>query len=172
MKARFIAACLLAALSVESRAFAQGPTEGQLSRELARIVREDSQFTIFDHIDTRVEGSTVFLDGKVTTSRKKADIEQKAARLEGVSDVRTTIAVLPGSAADNELRRRVARAIYGNPAFWSYAAMSNPPIHIIVERGRVTLLGTVNTHGERTMARSLASGAADVAVTDELIVNR
>ena len=37
---------------------------------------------------------------------------------------------------DDELRYRVARAIYGNPSFWNYAAMANPPIHIIVENGR------------------------------------
>jgi hyperosmotically inducible periplasmic protein len=172
MKVRSIAACVLAALAVASSAFAQPPSEGQLSRDVARIVREDSQFTIFDHIDTRVEGSTVFLDGKVTSSRKKAEIERKAARLDGVTDVRTAITVLPGSPADDELRRRVARAIYSNPAFWSYAAMPNPPIHIIVERGHVTLCGAVNTQTERTMARSLATGLGEVRVTEKLIVNR
>ena len=39
------------------------------------------------------------------------------------------------------------------PRFWSYAAMSSPPIHIIVERGHVTLSGTVSSNVERTMAR-------------------
>jgi osmotically-inducible protein OsmY len=171
MKVR-VAASVLAVLSVTSVTSGQPPSEGQLSRDVARIVREDPRVTIFDHIDTRVQGSTVFLDGKVTTARKKNDIERKASSLEGVTEVRNAITVLPGSAADDELRRRVAKAIYGNPAFWSYAAMSNPPIHIIVEHGRVTLVGTVNTQAERAIARSLAAGAGDVVVTDELIVSR
>ena len=47
--------------------------------------------------------------------------------------------MLPVSQFDDELRFRIARAIYGNSAFWNYAAMANPPIHIVVNRGRVTL---------------------------------
>lgn len=172
MEVRSIAACLVIAVTAAASAFAQAPTEGRLSQEVARIVREDPQFTIFDHIDSRVEGSTVFLGGRVTTPRKKADVERKAARLDGVTELRTAITVLPTSAADDELRRRVARAIYGNPTFWSYAALSNPPIHIIVEHGRVTLCGSVNTQTERTMARSLATGLGEVVVVDELMVNR
>jgi osmotically-inducible protein OsmY len=66
----------------------------------------------------------------------------------------------------------VAKAIYGNPSFWSYAAMSSPPIHIIVERGHVTLKGTVGTQVERTMARSLASGLGERSLVNELTTAR
>jgi hyperosmotically inducible periplasmic protein len=172
MKVRIIAACLLAALAARSPSFAQGVSEGRLSQAVARIVRGDPQVTIFDHVDFHVEGSTVTLDGQVTTPAKRAALERNVAALDGVTEVRNTITVLPPVPSDNDLRQRLARAIYGNPAFWSYAALSNPPIHIIVERGRVTLRGCVNTQGERTMARSLASSLAEGAVMDELVVNR
>jgi osmotically-inducible protein OsmY len=35
--------------------------------------------------------------------------------------------------------------------------MANPPIHIVVERGRVTLTGVVNSEVDRMLARSLAA---------------
>jgi len=69
---------------------------------------------------------------------------------------------------DDELRSRIARAIYGNPSFWNYAAMAHPPIHIIVERGHVTLTGVVNSNVERMLARSLASGLGELSVTNAL----
>jgi hyperosmotically inducible protein len=36
--------------------------------------------------------------------------------------------------------------------------MANPPVHIVVEHGRVTLTGVVQSEVERTLARSLATG--------------
>jgi hyperosmotically inducible protein len=94
------------------------------------------------------------------------------SRLEGVRDVRNQIAVLPASPFDDELRYRAARAIYSNPAFWSYASMPKPPIHIIVEHGRVTLRGVVASEVERALARSLATGIGEVSVTSELRTDR
>jgi osmotically-inducible protein OsmY len=76
--------------------------------------------------------------------------------------------VLPVVPEDDDLRRRVAKAIYGNPSFWTYAAMASPPIHIIVERGHVTLKGTVGTQVERSMARSLATGLGERSISNEL----
>ena len=36
--------------------------------------------------------------------------------------------------------------------------MANPPIRVVVNRGRVTLEGVVQSNVERMLARSLASG--------------
>jgi hyperosmotically inducible protein len=79
------------------------------------------------------------------------------AKIDGVRSVRNEIADLPVSQFDDELRYRIARAIYGNSNFWNYAIMPNPPIHIIVEHGRVTLTGVVGSDVDRMLARSLAS---------------
>jgi hyperosmotically inducible protein len=72
------------------------------------------------------------------------------------------------SSYDDQLRQRIARAIYGNPSFWNYAAMARPPIHIIVEGGRVKLTGVVNSNVERMLARSLATGFGELSVESEL----
>jgi hyperosmotically inducible protein len=82
--------------------------------------------------------------------------------------VQNQIEVLPVSRFDDELRYRIARAIYGNPTFWHYASMANPPIHIVVERGHVTLSGVVNSNVERALARSLATGFGSFSVKNEL----
>jgi osmotically-inducible protein OsmY len=46
--------------------------------------------------------------------------------------------------------------------------MANPPIHILVENGRVTLTGVVHSNVERAMARSLATGWGEFSVENEL----
>ena len=46
--------------------------------------------------------------------------------------------------------------------------MANPPIHIVVERGHVTLTGVVNSNVERVLANSLAASSAAFSVQNEL----
>jgi osmotically-inducible protein OsmY len=46
--------------------------------------------------------------------------------------------------------------------------MANPPIHIIVENGRVRLTGVVASEVERMLARSLATSFGAFSVTSEL----
>jgi hyperosmotically inducible protein len=108
------------------------------------------------------------LDGWVTMPFKRNDIEKRVRTVAGVNAVENNIQVLPVSQFDDELRFRIARAIYGNSAFWNYAAMANPPIHIVVNRGRVTLAGVVQSNVERQLARSLATGFAAFEVKNEL----
>ena len=76
--------------------------------------------------------------------------------------------MLPVSLFDDELRFKIARAIYGHSPFWNYASMANPPIHVVVNRGHVTLEGVVQSNVERMLARSLASGFGAFDVTNEL----
>ena len=78
------------------------------------------------------------------------------------------IAVLPVSQFDDQLRRRIARAIYSNPNFWNYAIMADPPVHIVVEHSRVTLTGVVQSEVDRMLARSLATQFGALSVTNAL----
>jgi hyperosmotically inducible protein len=131
-------------------------------------VNRYSQFTIFDNIEASVTEGNVVLAGWVTMPYKKNDIERRVRRIEGVETVDNKIEVLPVSQFDDELRYRIARAIYGNSSFWHYAAMANPPIHILVNRGRVTLSGVVQNNVERMLARSLATGFNAFEITNAL----
>jgi osmotically-inducible protein OsmY len=89
---------------------------------------------------------------------KRDDIERRVRKVEGVETVENKIGVLPVSHFDDELRFRIARAIYSHSSFWHYAAMANPPIRIVVNRGHVSLEGVVHSNVDRMLARSLASG--------------
>jgi len=125
-------------------------------------------FTVFDDISAAVEDGIVTLTGQVTMPYKKEDIARRVSRVAGVNVVQNKIQVAPVSIFDDELRFRIARAIYGNPAFWHYANMAQPPIHIVVKNGHVTLAGVVNSNVERALARSLATGLGAFDVNNTL----
>ena len=161
----FVVAALL---SASVTALAQDRRDIRLADEVGRQVRQYAQLSIFDDVSAQVEEGVVTLSGAVTMPYKKKDLERRVGRIDGLRELRSGIRVLPVSPYDDELRSRIARAIYGNPSFWNYAAMANPPIHIIVERGRVTLTGVVNSNVERMLARSLATGFGELAVVNEL----
>jgi hyperosmotically inducible protein len=169
MKARTtVVGILVALLALSSSALAQDRRDQRIANDIVRQVNSYNRFTIFDDVNISVENGLVTLTGKVTMPYKKNDIAKRVADVQGVREVMNQIDVLPVSSFDEELRLRIARAIYGNPSFWNYAAMANPPIHIIVEHGKVTLTGVVSSNVERMLARSLATGLGELSVTNSL----
>jgi hyperosmotically inducible protein len=169
MNARFLSGLMVVALFVGAgAASAQDRRDERLGDAIVRQVNNYPQFTIFDDVNARIDQGVVTLTGRVTMPYKKKDIGKRIAGIDGVREVQNDIEVLPVSIYDDQLRHRIARAIYGNPSFWNYAAMANPPIHIIVEHGRVTLTGVVNSNVERMLARSLAIGFGEFSVESQL----
>ena len=152
-------------LSAES---VQGRSDTQIAEDVARSVNTYTRFTVFDDVQVQVVNGVVTLTGRVTMPFKKDEIGKRAAALDGVKELRNDVGVLPPSQFDDELRHRIARAIYGNAAFWQYAAMPTPPIHNVVEGGRVTLTGVVHSEVDRMLARSLASGHGELSLTSAL----
>jgi hyperosmotically inducible protein len=157
MFARFIGSALVV-LALATSAAAGQPENLQIFRDVQRQVLQYPHFTIFDSVSAQVDNGTVVLVGKVTMPYKRDDIERRVRRLASVEELVNRIEVLPVSQFDDDLRFRIARAIYSNPNFRPFATMVNPPIHVIVERGRVTLEGVVNSQVDRMLARSIASG--------------
>jgi hyperosmotically inducible protein len=168
MQKKAVALLVALVLCAAGVASAQERKDLQIFRDISNSVNRYTQFTIFDSIDASVTQGHVVLDGWVTMPFKKDDIERRVRKVEGVTGVENKIQVLPVSQFDDELRFRIARAIYGNSAFWNYAAMANPPIHIVVNGGRVTLQGVVQNNVERQLARSLATGFASFEIKNEL----
>ena len=140
----------------------------QVLKDVATSVDRYTQFTIFDDINAAVKDGVVTLTGKVTMPYKRDDIAKRVAKIDGVREVQDRIEVLPVSSFDDELRYRIARSIYGHSNFWNYAIMPNPPIHIVVEHGRVTLTGVVQSNIDRMLARSLATQFGAMSVTNNL----
>jgi hyperosmotically inducible protein len=141
----------------------------QVVNDITTQVRRYSRFTIFDDVNVQMgQNGEATLTGAVTMPFKKDDIGRLVSKVQGVSSVNNQLTVLPVSPYDDELRFRIARAIYGNTAFWHYAAMPNPPIHILVQNGRVTLTGVVQSNVERMLARSLATTFGAFSVRNDL----
>jgi hyperosmotically inducible protein len=164
-----VAALLLtAAVAAAAPGVAADRKDFQVLMDVAKNVEQYTQFTIFDDVSASVDNGVVTLTGKVTMPFKRDDIAKRVAKVNGVRDVRDQMTVLPVSQFDDELRYGIARSIYGNSAFWSYAAMPNPPIHIVVEHGRVTLTGVVGSDVDRMLARSLAAQSGAFSVTSAL----
>lgn len=158
---------LAAVLATPARAQADRKDD-EIFRDVSGVVLSYTRFTIFDDISAAIGDGVVRLEGKVTMPFKRDDIGRRVAKIAGVRRVENRIEVLPVSIFDEGLRFAVARAIYGNSSFWQYASMSNPPIHIIVENGRITLTGVVASEVERMLARSLATSFNAFSVTNQL----
>ncbi len=157
------------ALVLPGAAHAQGVrNDSRIFGDIVRAVVTYPRYTVFDNISGSVDHGVVTLSGEVTQPFKAADIARRVQRVRGVVSVRNEIQTLPVSFFDDDLRYRIARAIYGNPAFWQYASMRNPPIHIVVDNGRVTLTGVVNTNLERTLAGNLANSSGAFSVENNL----
>jgi len=168
MKALF--ATLFVSLISFNSAYAQTAERKDLQvfNDIADQVNRYTQLTIFDSISASVDNGKVELSGWVTMPYKRDDLEKRARKVEGVTSIENNIGVLPVSQFDDELRFRIARAIYSNSSFWNYAAMANPPIRVVVNRGRVTLEGVVQSNVERMLARSLASGFGEFELKNDL----
>lgn len=149
------------------------------SRPVARIAREVRNelnmlpyYSVFDWLEFEVQpGGVVILRGQVTTPPDtKPRAEAYVKDVEGVTRVVNNIEVLPVSPNDQRLREALYRAVYSGPQF-RYHVGSLQSIHIIVDRGRATLKGVVNSEGDKTLAYTQARTVPGLfEVKNELIV--
>ena len=135
---------------------------------MSKQVLRYPQFTIFDSVHAQVDDGVVTLTGKVTMPYKRNDIERRVAKIDGVRQVNNEITCCPSrssttSCGSGSRGRSTATRTSGGTA-----SMVNPPIHIIVESGRVTLEGVVNSNIDRMLARSIASSFNAFSVTNNL----
>jgi hyperosmotically inducible periplasmic protein len=126
-------------------------------------------YTIFDIVYAVSTNGVVTIEGVVTEPFKAAEIEMFVARVPGVFSVSNSIRTVAASAQDDQLRVAIASRLYRLPGFWKYSVLAAPPIHIAVERGRVTLFGDVDAASGRDLAGSIVMGLPGVVAFDNLI---
>jgi hyperosmotically inducible protein len=147
-------------------------SDSDLAERVVDAIQRYANFSIFDDVNISVSDRVVRLTGRVTMPVKRDEIGKRVAKIDGIRTLVNDIQVLPLSPFDSDLRIRVAQAIYNHPAFWQYAQMALPPIHIIVENGRITLTGRVNSEVERSLANALAQVPGAFAVKNDLKLDR
>ncbi|MBZ5514426.1 MAG: BON domain-containing protein [Acidobacteriia bacterium] len=145
------------------------------SERIAREVRHEivmlPYYGVFDNITFAVQGYNVTLMGYVTRPVLKKDAENVVKRIEGVEQVVNRIEVLPPSSMDDGLRLQLYRAIYGHPPLEKYAMPVIKPIRIIVNSGRVTLEGVVDSEADKNIVNLRANGVPGIfSVTNNLVV--
>lgn len=127
--------------------------------------------TMFDALTVNVQNGVVTVGGSVYWPADKNAAIGIVSDTPGVKDVIDNIQVQPTSQMDDQLRRALARAIYGTPQLQKYAIDPQKPIRIIVENGKVTLAGSVDNQGDKDIAALKANGVPGVFhVTNDLQV--
>lgn len=173
MRALFLTLLLTASSAAAAYPAARLPQENKHQRSeekyrerLAKEVRHHlvmlPWYSVFDNLAFQVEGDKVALFGQVTRPTLKSDAEATVKSIEGVASVVNNIEVLPVSVMDDQLRRAVFRAIYGEASLQRYAIQAVPPIHIIVKNGNVTLEGVVDNESDKNLANLRANEVPNV----------
>ena len=168
---------LINGTSVNAAVASNGATvSGQRAYNTSRIGQQVRKklvslpyYGVFDNLAYKVDGGTVTLYGQVVRPSTKSDAARSVARIEGVSRVVNNIEVLPLSSFDDSLRIRTLRALQRTGGLYRYFMGTNPSLHIVVNRGNVTLSGVVSSNLDRQLAYMTArqvSGA--FSVTNDL----
>ncbi len=126
----------------------------QLEQKLATkltYVREGYDST-FDYFAIGVRDGVVTIEGQDRTGVGKDEALAEIANMPGVKGVVDQVSIAPTSMFDDGLRLRAARAIYSDPVLAKYAIDPARPIRIVVDNGRVTLYGAVNSTMDKQIA--------------------
>jgi osmotically-inducible protein OsmY len=134
--------------------------------QAARAKIEDDLFRkltpsvgVFDYVAFKLDADgTVTLLGQVREQSLKQRVEQDAKKIEGVRQVRNQIEVLPSSRSDEEVRRSLYNAIYGQGS--RLKKQTIPPVHIVVKNGAVILEGVVANQKELAQVNTAMKGVS------------
>jgi hyperosmotically inducible periplasmic protein len=159
-------------------------------------------YGVFDFLSYKYDNGAVTLMGYSYRGTLKGDAERAVKRVPEVTTVVNQIEDLPPSPMDDDLRWKIYFKIYDDPFLSRYAPgggllwghrhafrgrtffplgpsrfpgtepAGDYPIHIVVDRGRVTLLGVVDSEQDKTIAGFKAREVpGSFAVTNDLMVD-
>ncbi len=127
--------------------------ETRLERQIRKEIVTLPFYSLWDHIEYRVSPQgDVQLMGKVYRPSMKKSVERVVEKIEGVNSVKNNIDILPTSSMDDDIRQALYYTVYGHPALQRYQLRAVPPIHLIVENGKVTLEGVVANEMDKNIA--------------------
>ncbi len=175
-KVKYLAAAVLAAFSlgiviVNAQDASSLARSVDLGKQVQKSILKLPRYEVFDNIDFTVDGSVVTLTGKVRNAINKSDAEGGVKRIKGVTSVVNNIEILPVGGFDEKIRRDLYASISRMGGLSRYLWTVNPDVRLIVERGHVTLEGSVYNDGDRNMMRIAALGVSgSFSVTNNLTV--
>lgn len=145
----------------------------KIEQDVFRQLNKMPDYEVFDFISFQVEGDTVTLYGKVLTPYLKNTSEKYVRKVAGVNNVINNIEILPASRYDDSIRYRIVRSFANDGgSLYRYLIGRNPSVRIIVDGGKVSLEGIVNSKGDANLANILANGIAGTfSVTNNLQIS-
>jgi osmotically-inducible protein OsmY len=144
-------------------------SDAKLAAEvIKRISGFDRLSPVYDDIQGGVRNGIVHLLGAMTDEKNLGDLVERIAKVRGVQAIDNKVTVLPASRSDDQLRVAIANAIYRNPEFDNYSRV-NPPIHVIVNNGYVTLTGIVRSDLEKIKAHESAASVFGILKIDDRV---
>lgn len=145
-------------------------SDEQLLKAVRSAILRSTNYGVFDSVGATVEDGVLFLNGSVRRGYTRNDVVDRAAKVEGLRGLRERIDVQGVSTFDDSLRRQLYFQIYGE-RFTHFANPANPPVRIVVDRGRVTLTGSVPSNVDRVMIGHIARGTSAFKVDNQVIVD-
>lgn len=126
----------------------------------------------FNALTVAVHNGHVVVGGEVRDYPARDSAVDIVADTKGVKGVTDTIKVAPLSPMDDQIRLAAAQRIYGNMSLKRYANNPAHTIRILVNNGRVTLVGVVDTQVDKSVAGNAVSTIPGVfGVTNDLVVS-
>ncbi|HEY0404886.1 MAG TPA: BON domain-containing protein [Pyrinomonadaceae bacterium] len=148
------------ALAAPVAANEPGASQEQLMKKVRHELVMLPYYGVWDNLAYKVEGDTVTLYGQVVRPTTRTDAGRRVAKIKGVERVVNHIEVLPLSSLDDSLRVSTYRALVQAGGLYRYLMGTNPSIHIIVNRGQVSLEGVVSNKGDSQLAYITARGVS------------
>jgi hyperosmotically inducible periplasmic protein len=184
-----LAACVVLAVTTPQ---AQSASARQATERIRTALERLPHYGVFDFVAFEVDQGSVTLTGYAYHGALKSDAGRAVTRLAGIDEVGNQIEVLPASQNDDRIRWQTFYNIYTDAFLSRYAPggamgarheairlsrvpglqpVGAYPIHIVVKRGRTTLLGIVDHEADKIVAGVRAREIGGVfGVENELIV--
>lgn len=188
-----VAALILAAVG-STGLEAQNVAATQRQLEVHRALERITGYGVFDFLAFSLDRGTVTLAGYAYNESLKTAAAKALRGVPGVDDVVDNIEVLPASLNDDRIRRATFYRIYTDGFLSRYSSggaraayyeaiefgrypgrqpFGTYPIHIVVDGGRIRLLGVVDNPSDRQLAEFRAREVGGVfEVINELVVAR
>lgn len=140
--------------------------------DIREAVMRLSSYGVFDFLSVNYERGTATVSGYVYQPKLKRDVVKALKRVARVDEVVDQIEELPVSQFDEDIRQRAFKQIYGDSVLSRYAPGGGLsrideedmarfpgrqpfgfyPIHIVVNRGNLLLVGNVESKFDKTIA--------------------
>jgi osmotically-inducible protein OsmY len=135
-----------------------------IQKDAEKAVYTYARYGVFDAVGISVDQGIVSIEGFVNDSVRRREIEERVARVDGVRDVHNDLRLQGTSSYDERLRLQMYARIYNDPLFEEYASWSEPPVRVFVDRGRITLAGTVRSKVEQVALSFMARESLALSV--------